>query len=438
MQLQHLYQLYLSSAGVTTDTRKVTAGTIFFALKGDKFNANLFAEEAMNSGAAYVVVDEIANEAWVEKYKERLIKVDDVLTTLQQLAGYHRRQFSFPVLAITGSNGKTTTKELVAAVLSKKYRTAFTKGNLNNHIGIPLTLLSIKKEETDFAVIEMGANHQREIASYCVYVKPDYGLITNVGMAHVEGFGGFEGVVKGKTELYEDLQLRGGKIFVSADNDILLSKISAAGHTITYGKKPEAYSAGEVVSGREFLSVKCGEVIIQTNLVGDYNFENVMSAVCIGKYFGVDMADIKSAIENYVPSNNRSQKMSYGTNTVIMDAYNANPSSMHEALNNFEKLLTAQEYTQALVVLGEMMELGVYSEPEHQKIVQMLLHKNWDNVRKVLVGDGFRFAADAGKGFMWFSTTENLKKWFREQQMQHHLILVKGSRKNELEKILND
>jgi UDP-N-acetylmuramoyl-tripeptide--D-alanyl-D-alanine ligase len=179
-------------------------------------------------------------------------------------------------------------------------------------------------------------------------------------------------------------------------------------------------------------------VTIQTNLVGDYNFENVMSAVCIGKYFGVDMADIKSAIENYVPSNNRSQKVSYGTNTVIMDAYNANPSSMHEALNNFENLLAAQGYAQALVVLGEMMELGAYSEAEHQKIVQMLMHKNWDNVTKVLVGDGFRIAADAGKGFIWFSTTENLKKWFKEQQMQHHLILVKGSRKNELEKILKD
>ena len=262
MQLQHLYQLYLSSAGVTTDTRKVTAGTIFFALKGDKFNANLFAEEAMNSGAAYVVVDEIANEAWVEKYKERLIKVDDVLTTLQQLAGYHRRQFSFPVLAITGSNGKTTTKELVAVVLSKKYRTAFTKGNLNNHIGIPLTLLSIKKEETDFAVIEMGANHQREIASYCVYVQPDYGLITNVGMAHVEGFGGFEGVVKGKTELYEDLQLRGGKIFVSADNEILGAKINTTDAAITYGTKHDAYCSGAIASSGQFLSVKCGNDII--------------------------------------------------------------------------------------------------------------------------------------------------------------------------------
>jgi UDP-N-acetylmuramoyl-tripeptide--D-alanyl-D-alanine ligase len=438
MQLQHLYQLYLSSAGVTTDTRKVTAGTIFFALKGDKFNANLFAEDALNQGASHVVVEEIANDAWPEKYGERLIVVENVLATLQQLAGYHRRQFSFPVLAITGSNGKTTTKELVAGVLSKKYRTAFTYGNLNNHIGIPLTLLAIDKEETDFAVIEMGANHQGEIASYCTYVQPDYGLITNVGLAHIEGFGGFEGVVKGKTELYRDIEQRGRKIFVSADNAILLSKISAAGHTITYGKKPEAYSAGEVLSGGEFLSVKCGEVTIQTNLVGDYNFENVMSAVCIGKYFGVDMAHIKSAIENYVPSNNRSQKVSYGTNTIIMDAYNANPSSMHEALNNFENLLAAQGYAQALVVLGEMMELGAYSEAEHQKIVQMLMHKNWDNVTKVLVGDGFRIAADAGKGFIWFSTTENLKKWFKEQQMQHHLILVKGSRKNELEKILKD
>ncbi|MBK8660246.1 MAG: UDP-N-acetylmuramoyl-tripeptide--D-alanyl-D-alanine ligase [Bacteroidetes bacterium] len=440
MQLEQLYTHYLASRGVTTDTRNIQPGSIFFALKGERFNANTFAAEALEKGAAYVVVDEIADEKWKEQYGVRLILVPDVLATLQQLAGHHRQQFTFPVLAITGSNGKTTTKELVAAVLSKKYRTAFTKGNLNNHIGVPLTLLSIDAAQTDFAVIEMGANHQREIASYCAYTRPDFGLITNVGLAHVEGFGGFEGVVKGKTELYADVYARGGKVFISADNELLLSKWKAldttAEHLITYGQSSE-YCRGQLLSGHTFLTLETEGVRVPTQLVGDYNFDNVMSAVCIGKYFGVAMADIKQAIEAYAPDNNRSQQMQWGTNTIIMDAYNANPSSMHEALNNFEKRLANNPHAQAVVVLGEMMELGEYAAEEHRKIADRLCEPGWQAVNRVLVGGGFEAAAARHpQQLQWFATTDEAKRWFVDSHLHNALILIKGSRKNELEKLL--
>lgn len=440
MNTEKLYSLYIASAGVTTDTRQIKPGSIFFALKGERFNANTFAAEALQKGAAYVVVDEIADETWKEQYGERLILCPDVLQTLQQLAGHHRAQFSFPVLAITGSNGKTTTKELVAAVLSKKYNTAFTKGNLNNHIGVPLTLLSIDKSSTGFAVIEMGANHQREIASYCAYTRPDFGLITNVGLAHVEGFGGFEGVVKGKTELYADVFSRGGKVFVSADNDILLSKWKTldtrAERLITYGKNA-AFCPGRLLSGNTFLKLETEGMQVQTQLVGDYNFDNVMSAVCIGKYFGVPMADIRQAIESYAPDNNRSQQIQWGTNTIIMDAYNANPSSMHEALNNFEKLLSTCRHPHAAVVLGEMMELGEYAAAEHEKIAARLTTGAWKDVTRVLVGKGFEAsAATHPQHLQWFATTDDAKRWFTESKFGNALILIKGSRKNELERLV--
>jgi len=439
MQLELLYQKFLESTGVTTDTRNIGAGNIFFALKGDKFNANEFAEEALNKGAKYVVVDELKNEACKKKFGERLILLDDVLKALQQLSGYHRQQLKCPVLAITGSNGKTTTKELIAAVLSKKYKTYATKGNLNNHIGIPLTLLSIKSD-VQLAVIEMGANHQKEIASYCEYVKPDYGLITNVGNAHLKGFGGFEGVVKGKTELYADLAKRNGKIFVNGENDILLSKISDFGFrisdlnaVITYGKNVSAFCRGEIGESKEFLSVIVDEKTIQTNLVGDYNFENVMSAVCVGKYFDVELNQIKEAIENYVPSNNRSQKITVETNTIILDAYNANPSSMIEALKNFEKI----ESRNKVAIIGQMMELGEYSKTEHEKIVTAVSGGNWHGTKKAFVGKEFEFTKIL-PGVNWFETTTEVKDWFKQQKFENSYILIKGSRKNELEKILKD
>ena len=433
MDLRALYDLFTSSTGVTTDTRNIGKGNIFFALKGEKFNANTFAAEALNNGASHVIVDEIAEDGWKGKFGDRLILVQDVLRMLQDLSGYHRLQLKCPVLGITGSNGKTTTKELVAAALSKKFRVYATKGNLNNHIGIPLTLLSIKPD-VEFAIIEMGANHQGEIASYCDYVRPDYGLITNVGLAHTEGFGGFEGVVKGKTELYRYLAANKGKVFVSADNEILMEKSKAISERITYGRAAGAYCSGKASGTGEFLSVFISgqaETIIHTNLVGEYNFENVMSAVCAGKYFGVQMQEIKRAIEDYTPTNNRSQKITYGSNTIILDAYNANPSSMKAALNNFEGVQAANK----MVILGEMMELGEYAPAEHRSIKAMT--DNMPLTKRIFVGTGFNFLRNE-PSVMYFENSAELKKWFRQQQFDNYYVLIKGSRKNELEKILSD
>lgn len=442
MQVEQLYQKYLASTGVTTDTRNIGQGNIFFALKGEKFNANEFAAEALNKGANYVVIDELTNKDWQTQFGERLILVDDVLGTLQQLAGYHRQQLTCPVIAITGSNGKTTTKELVAAVLSKKYVTYATKGNLNNHIGIPLTVLGIKSD-VEMAVIEMGANHQGEIAGYCEYVKPDYGLITNVGKAHLEGFGGFEGVVKGKTELYRDIATRGGKVFINADNTLLasnwLSVAPGIANTITYGKSLDAYCIGAPGESTEFLSVVVDNTTMQTNLVGDYNFENVMSAICIGKYFEVPLPAIKNAIETYTPTNNRSQKIEWDSNTIILDAYNANPSSMIEALKNFEKQFVGDGAKKGIAIIGQMMELGEYAAQEHEKIFAAANTSAWQNIQRVFVGKGFEMVKHLSTThLLWFETTDEVKHWFKQQTFENTLILIKGSRKNELEKILKN
>lgn len=438
MQIEQLYALFLQSTGVTTDTRNIGTGNIFFALKGDKFNANQFAAEALEKGAAYVVIDELTNNDWQAQYGSRLILVADVLTTLQQLAGYHREQLKCPVIAITGSNGKTTTKELIAAVLAKKYITYATKGNLNNHIGIPLTLLSIKSD-VQMAVIEMGANHQGEIAGYCQYVKPDYGLVTNIGRAHLEGFGGPEGVLKGKTELYRDIATRNGKIFLNADNEKLVNNwypaVNNANSAITYGTGNNVFCMGSIGNSKEFLLIETGGTTIQTNLVGDYNFENVMSAVCIGVYFNVPVDDIKSAIEAYTPTNNRSQKIMLGSNTIILDAYNANPSSMIEALKNFEKT----EAPYKVAIIGQMMELGEYSQSEHEKIIAAVTTAAWQHVQRVFVGKGFEMLKNKTvANILWFETTDEVKAWFKQQAFSNTLMLIKGSRKNELEKILKD
>lgn len=429
MQIEHLYPLYLQCSGVTTDTRSIGAQSMFFALKGDKFNANTFAAEALQKGASYAVIDELTNTAWKEQYGDRLIVVDDVLKTLQLLAGYHRSQLTCPVLAITGSNGKTTTKELVAAVLGKQYRTYATKGNLNNHIGIPLTLLAIKND-VEFAVVEMGANHQHEIEGYCEYTAPSHGLITNVGLAHIEGFGGPEGVVQGKTELYRYLQQHGGAIFVSTDSEVLLKHACVEGsHSIiTYGKH-HAHCSAEIVYGTEFLTLQVQGRTIHTNLVGEYNFDNVLSAVCIGLHFDVPLQSIKEALEEYVPTNNRSQKIEHNGATIILDAYNANPSSMAEALKNFDKI-DAEKKT---VIIGEMMELGVYSREEHDKIKAMV--SAMPLAQRVFVGGGFSFLKDDAT-VLWFETTELATAWFAQQDWSGQYLLIKGSRKNGLERLL--
>ena len=430
MDIARLYQYYLSSTGVTTDTRQIKSGSMFFALKGDKFNANDFAIEALQKGAAYAIIDEAQGNS--EEYKDKLILVADVLTTLQELSGYHRQQLKCPVLAITGSNGKTTTKELIAAVMAKKIRTVATHGNLNNHIGVPLTLLGTPAD-TEFLIVEMGANHQKEIAGYCIYADPDMGLITNIGKAHLEGFGGEEGVIKGKTELYQYIAKKGGKLFVSSGSDILVTKAKeyvSADKIIYYGNKGSDFCSGSIISTGEFLTVKVNDdLIVKTQLVGNYNFENVLAAICIGKYFGVEDSSIEEAIENYVPSNNRSQKLVVGSNTILLDAYNANPSSMTEALRNFEKLDAPNKIT----ILGEMMELGEYSKDEHLKIIDAVNHMQLS--LRIYVGDGFKMLKGQ-EGVLYFENTEQLKDWYKAQHFENTTQLIKGSRKNALEKIL--
>ena len=430
MDIQALHLLYTASTGVTTDTRKIESGSIFFALKGDTFNANTFAIEALQKGAAYAVIDEPLSQS--AAYSERLILVPDVLATLQALAAYHRSLLRCPVIAITGSNGKTTTKELLAAILATTYKTAATVGNLNNHIGVPLTLLHIPLD-TPMAIVEMGANHQREIAGYCQYASPDYALITNIGKAHLEGFGGIAGVLKGKTELYEYTAGHGGKLFVPSSSEVLMQKAMSyadATHIICYGQQATDYVKGEALLSGEFLSVKLSNgTVIHTQLVGAYNLDNVLAAVCIGRYFGVEMVAIKAAIESYQPSNNRSQKLTIGTNTILLDAYNANPSSMVEALKNFEQINAPNK----IVILGEMMELGEYATAEHDKIIAQVMDMPLS--QRIFVGQGF-LKLKGAKDVLYFETTDQLKAWYTAQQWEHTTQLIKGSRKNALERIL--
>jgi UDP-N-acetylmuramoyl-tripeptide--D-alanyl-D-alanine ligase len=425
MRIEELYQLFLQHPSVQTDTRKLKEGDLFFALKGDNFNGNKFALQALEKGAAYSIVDEpVADPA-----NSRIIQVADVLTTLQELAKHHRQQFNIPFLAITGSNGKTTTKELVHAVLSSHVKTYTTEGNLNNHIGIPLTLLKVKAD-AEIAVIEMGANHQKEIASYCTYTLPTHGLINNVGKAHLEGFGGIEGVKKGKGELYDFIRETNGCIFINTDFDYLLEMSRGIKQQISYATK-DAYSTGQLISSEPFLRVNISShpeiAELKTQLVGDYNLPNVLAAVCIGLYFGVPATKIKSAIENYQPSNSRSQLMELGTNKIILDAYNANPSSMKLAIENFAKIPAAKK----VLMLGAMAELGETSIAEHQYIVDLIQKFKWTEV--VLVGGDF---AKLQHSYKNFNSSAEAREWFKNQQFSETHLLIKGSRSMKMEEIL--
>jgi len=349
MDIVGLYELFLAHPLVTTDTRKLVPGSIYVALKGENFNGNRFALQALEQGATYAIVDEP-----IEGHDERIIQVEDALQTLQELAGYHRRQFSIPFIAITGSNGKTTTKELVSAVLASHFNTYTTQGNLNNHIGIPLTLLRVGKD-AEMAVIEMGANHQQEIAGYCKYVQPTHGIITNCGKAHLEGFGGIEGVRKGKGELFDFLSGHDGTAFAFADYDYLQSMSLAVPHVIWYGTDTGLIQ-GKEISSLPFLTIQTTgalEMKLSTQLVGSYNLPNVLCAVTVGHFFGVPPEKIQQAIENYAPTNSRSQWMNWHGNQVILDAYNANPSSMKLAIENFSR----QPGSPKILLLGAMMEL---------------------------------------------------------------------------------
>ena len=429
ISIEELYGFYLNAKQqICTDTRKLEAGSVFFALKGGNFNANEFAQKAINAGCSIAVVDE-------EKYvtDAKIVLVEDVLKALQQLATHHRRQFKIPFLAITGSNGKTTNKELINAVLSKKFKTLATIGNLNNHIGVPLTLLNIKTEH-EFAIIEMGANHQGEINELCQIAEPDFGLITNIGKAHLEGFGGEEGIKKGKSELYKYIRSKQGKVFINADDDVL-NELAFDNDKVTYGCKKLYDVIGKDCTTSETVSMKFttryGEKdwnklpLINTQIVGSYNFINCLTAACVGNYFKVEDNLIKEALENYLPNMNRSQLVKTSRNTVLLDAYNANPNSMAVAIENFANYRSDKK----LVLLGDMFELGEYSHAEHQKIVNLLEEKKLQNV--VLVGEEF-FKLDT-KQFQKFKTTFECLNYLKNLNVSENTILIKGSRGMKME-----
>ena len=419
--LEKLYEIYTNNPGVQTDTRKLAPGDIFFALKGPSFNGNVFAKKALDAGASYVVVDEDPGFS-----DARIFRTEDVLTTLQQLAGYHRQQFSIPFIGITGSNGKTTTKELMHAVLSQKYRTYTTVGNLNNHIGIPLTLLSIKAD-AEMAVIEMGANHRGEIAGYCQYADPTHGLITNCGKAHLEGFGSEEGVRKGKGELYDYLRSHDGTAFVMWDY-MYLREMSRGLKIFTYGTR-NAELNGVIENNQPFIDILLQDTMqVKSHLVGDYNLPNILAAAAAGKFFGVADEDIKAAIENYQPSNSRSQLVEKGSNKIILDAYNANPSSMKAAIENFAGLPGNKKS----LVLGAMMELGKDSPEEHRSLLETIKKYPWQQV--LLVGGDFEMLAEAP--FLFFKTSGDAAAWLSDNILHNTTYLVKGSRSTKMEDVM--
>lgn len=437
MDIRQLYKLFTQHPSVQTDTRKLKKGDLFFALKGPNFNGNKFAKQALDSGAAYAVVDE--KEFATD---DRIILVEDALKTLQELALHHRKEFNIPFIAITGSNGKTTTKEMVSTVLSSTFRTYTTEGNLNNHIGVPLTILSIKKD-AEMAVIEMGANHQKEIESYCTYTLPEYGIITNCGKAHLEGFGGEEGVRKGKGELYVHLLRNNGTAFVMWDYDYLREMSKGISTIITYGTsdadKPDNSSGsvkldvvGKVIKSEPFLSVTIeGDKVLQridTQLVGAYNLPNILVAVTVGKHFNIPSEKIRKAIENYAPSNSRSQLLEKDGNKIILDAYNANPTSMRAAIEN----LASIDADKKVLMLGAMAELGEESVEEHRQIIDLIKKYNWSEV--ALVGGDF---LKIDHEFHSFTNASEAATWFRDQHFSGAYILVKGSRSSAMEKVLN-
>ncbi len=425
MEIKELYEIYKAHPVVTTDSRNCPEGSIFFALKGETFDGNKFAVAAIEKGCAYSVVDDKTIE------HPQAILVDNVLDILQQLARYHREQLDIPFVGITGTNGKTTTKELVATVLNKKYRVHYTQGNFNNHIGVPLTLLSIKPD-CEIAVIEMGANHPGEIKTLANIALPTCGLITNVGKAHLEGFGSLEGVINTKKELYDNLAARGGHVFVNAANPLLMNVLDAKSYT-TYSSNPdvEADVNGKLLRCAPYVefdwnlnNAQCTmhNAQLSTHFVGAYNLDNMLAAITIGLHFGVDEKDICDAISNYVPANNRSQLTKTERNTLIVDAYNANPTSMTAAIDNFDIM----EGENKMAILGDMLELGEQSEVEHQNIVHRLMESKIERI--ILVGKEFKKACetlDVNK----FEIIESLGDDFKSQLsvLNSQLILLKGS-----------
>jgi len=417
-----LYEYFLKSGKICTDSRNVSAGSIFFALKGENFDGNKFANDALRKGAALAVVDDPSL-----KDQPGLFRVENVLSGLQALARHHRETLKIPIIGLTGSNGKTTTKELLREVLKKKHKVHATPGNLNNHIGVPVSLLGITKQ-TEIAVIEMGANHIGEIADLCSMARPTHGLITNIGKAHLEGFGDFDGVIRAKSELYDFIRKNGGDVFVNAD-DALLMELSEQLTRYTYGKTSEAGTKGVILSSVPALDIRFNGNNIKTRLYGDYNFWNIMASICIGSYFGVNATAMKEAISSYKPANNRGQVIIKGSNTIFLDAYNANPTSMQAAIEQF----MMQEAGKKVFILGDMLELGDFSYEEHHKVISALQALD---VQIILVGKEFSKAVK-GNQDSCFSNTDEASAWLVKNPIRDAHILVKGSRGIALEKLLD-
>ena len=421
MTIDRLHQLFLQFPKACTDTRQIQDACIFFALKGDNFDGNKFASEALRKGAAYAVIDNAEFEV-----EGKTILVRDVLSTLQELATFHRNYCTARVIALTGSNGKTTTKELIAGVLAKKYRTVATKGNFNNHIGVPLTLLSIK-EDTEMAIVEMGANHKKEIAFLCELAQPDYGYITNFGKAHLEGFGGVEGVIKGKSELYDYLIAHDKHVFINADDAIQKSKLSGYIKKIGFSTELDTYYNIEFKGAHPYVVLQAEGTKISTQLIGSYNFSNCCAAITIGKYFNVPLEDIKEAVEYYIPENNRSQVIEMEGHEIVLDAYNANPTSMKAALENFRQMKGDHK----VVILGDMFELGELSAEEHQNIAELV--ETMDLKEAFLIGENFNNTQTRLKKYRAFET---LSDHLKDHPLPASQILIKGSRGMALERVV--
>lgn len=424
MNIHQIHEQFLSSSGICTDTRKIEKNCMFFALKGDNFNGNEFAKAALAEGAKLAVID----EPLYHTENGATLLCQDALQTLQELANYHRKYLGIPIISLTGSNGKTTTKELIHAVLSQKYNCVATKGNLNNHIGVPLTLLSMNSS-TELGIVEMGANHLGEIMALCKIAEPDYGYITNFGKAHLEGFGGIEGVIKGKSELYEFQQKRKGIVFVNGVDLKQLELTSQLNRVVFNGT--DSSSSIEYLSNEPYIHVKYKDKIIASQLIGAYNFSNIAAAIAIGNYFEVSVDAIAHAISNYIPQMNRSQIMELNGHTLILDAYNANPSSMMAAIENFEKMNGSSK----LMILGDMFELGQAASQEHQHIVDYIIKNNFGQT--LLVGKHFFKTEGKASNIQKFEDFVDLKSYLLQNPIPSSSILIKGSRGMALERSLD-
>jgi UDP-N-acetylmuramoyl-tripeptide--D-alanyl-D-alanine ligase len=424
MDIKSIHNYFLKCNSISIDTRKIEPGSMFVAIKGENFDANTFAKEALEKGASFVIIDN--PDYFID---ERTIVVEDSLSTLQELAKFHREQLNIPIIALTGSNGKTTTKELIQVVLAQKYNTKATLGNLNNHIGVPLTLLSFTNK-TEVGIVEMGANHQKEIEFLCEIAKPDYGYITNFGKAHLEGFGGVEGVIKGKSEMYSYLSTHHKTAFVNLNDPIQVDKTLNI-NSFTFGlDSQKADVLIDSITANPFVEVVINKIKITSHLIGLYNSNNINAAISIGIKFGVTLEAIKNAIEGFVPQNNRSQMLTINSNEIILDAYNANPSSMAVALENFFQL----ENDNKIAILGDMFELGEESFLEHKSIVELVTTNN--SVTTYFIGKDFYLNKIDNEKCNFFNSYEDFSEYFKENKINHTLILIKGSRGMALERTL--